>query len=148
MNFKKNHEHLLNFHLCQFLKFVKHKKSYFFNFPTPSTLLPDVAALLKLPWLCSWFQVAVFWRWVLLLPSGNRIKYEILLCYIPCQPATGWMIWGSNPGGGEIFRTCSDQPWGPPSLLYSGHQVFPGGKEWPGCDADPSPLFSAVVMKG
>ena len=24
---------------------------------------------------------------------------------------------GSNPGGGEIFRTCSDRPWGPPSLL-------------------------------
>jgi hypothetical protein len=27
---------------------------------------------------------------------------------------------GSNPGGGEIFRTCSDQPWGPPSLLIKG----------------------------
>ena len=24
---------------------------------------------------------------------------------------------GSNPGGGEIFRTCPDRPWGPPSLL-------------------------------
>jgi hypothetical protein len=24
---------------------------------------------------------------------------------------------GSNPGGGEIFRTCPDQPWGPPGLL-------------------------------
>jgi hypothetical protein len=21
---------------------------------------------------------------------------------------------------GEIFRTCPDQPWGPPSLLYNG----------------------------
>jgi hypothetical protein len=35
---------------------------------------------------------------------------------------------GSNPGGGEIFRTRQDQPWGPPSLLYNGYQVFPGGK--------------------
>jgi hypothetical protein len=33
------------------------------------------------------------------------------------------MIWGSNPGGREIFCTCSDQPWGPPSLLYSGYWV-------------------------
>jgi hypothetical protein len=26
-------------------------------------------------------------------------------------------------------------------------QIFPGGKEWPGRDADPSPLSSAVVMR-
>jgi hypothetical protein len=25
-------------------------------------------------------------------------------------------------------RTCPDRPWGPPSLLYIGYQVFPGGK--------------------
>ena len=45
---------------------------------------------------------------------------------------------------GEIFRTCPDRPWGPPSLLYNGYRVFPGGKERPGRDADPSPLSSAV----
>jgi hypothetical protein len=27
---------------------------------------------------------------------------------------------------GEIFRTCPDRPWGPPSLLYNGYRVFPG----------------------
>jgi len=48
---------------------------------------------------------------------------------------------------GEIFRTCSDRPWGPPSLLYNGYRVFPGCKERPGRDADPSPPSSAVVMK-
>ena len=37
---------------------------------------------------------------------------------------------------------------GPPSLLYNGYRVFPGGKERPGRDADPSPASSAVVMKG
>jgi hypothetical protein len=42
--------------------------------------------------------------------------------------AMGWMVRGSNPGGDEIFRTCPDRPWGPPSLLYKGYQVFPGGK--------------------
>ena len=31
--------------------------------------------------------------------------------------ATGWTVRGSNPGGGEIFRTRPDRPWGPPSLL-------------------------------
>jgi len=41
---------------------------------------------------------------------------------------TGWMVRGSNPGGSEIFRTRPDRPWGPPSLLYSGYWVFPGGK--------------------
>jgi hypothetical protein len=24
--------------------------------------------------------------------------------------AYGLDVWGSNPGGGEIFRTCSDRP--------------------------------------
>jgi hypothetical protein len=30
---------------------------------------------------------------------------------------TGWLVWGSNPGWGEIFHTCPDRPWGPPCLL-------------------------------
>ena len=64
--------------------------------------------------------------------------------------ATGYRleVRGSNPGGGQIFRTCPDRPWGPPSLLYNGYRVFPGGKERQGRDADPSPPSSAVVMKG
>jgi len=28
---------------------------------------------------------------------------------------------------GEIFRTSPDRPWSPPSLLYNGYRVFPGG---------------------
>ena len=39
---------------------------------------------------------------------------------------------------GEIFHTCLDRPWGPPSLLYNGYRVFLGGKERPGREADPS----------
>jgi len=42
---------------------------------------------------------------------------------------------------GEIFRTSPDRPRGPPSLLYNGYRVFPGGKVLPGRDADPSPLL-------
>ena len=36
-------------------------------------------------------------------------------------------LW-SNLCWGEIFRTRPDRPWGPPSLLYNGYRVFPGGK--------------------
>jgi hypothetical protein len=46
---------------------------------------------------------------------------------------------------GRHFRTYPDRPWGPPSLLYKGYRVFPGGKVWPGRDADPSPPSSAEV---
>jgi len=42
---------------------------------------------------------------------------------------------------GEIFCTCPDRPWGPPSLLYNGYRVFPWGKQRPERDADPSPLL-------
>ena len=49
--------------------------------------------------------------------------------------------------GGDIFRTCTDRPWGPPSLLYNGYRVFPGDEEWPWHDADPSPP-SSTVTKG
>ena len=62
--------------------------------------------------------------------------------------ATGLKVRGSNLGGGEVFRTCPDRPWGPPNLLYNGYRVFPGGKGRPGREADPSPPSSAVVMKG
>ena len=52
---------------------------------------------------------------------------------------------GIEPGVVEIFRTCPDRPWGPPSLLYNGYRVFPGGKVLPGRDVDPSPPSSAEV---
>ena len=55
-----------------------------------------------------------------------------------------YLLFCSNPGAGEIFRTCPELPWGPPSLLYNGYRVFLRGKERPGRDADPSPLSSAV----
>ena len=55
-----------------------------------------------------------------------------------------------NPGGGEIFHTCPDRPWGPPSLLYNGYQVFPGGKERPGRGMmlTPHPLLVPWSWKG
>ena len=43
---------------------------------------------------------------------------------------------GSNPGRGEIFCIRPDRPCNPPSPLYNGYRVFPGGKaarawRWP-----------------
>ena len=42
----------------------------------------------------------------------------------------------SRWGGSEIFRTRPYRHWGPPSPLYNGYRVFPGGKaagawRWP-----------------
>ena len=79
---------------------------------------------------------------------GASLHYAVfLLLEVGCDSSVGIGTGygpSSNPGGGEIFRTCPDRPWGPPSLLYSGYRVFPGGKERPGRDADPSPPSSAV----
>ena len=60
--------------------------------------------------------------------------------------ATGWAVRGSNPSGDEIFRP-SRADWGPPSLLYNGYRVFPGGKVRLGRAADYSPPSSAAVME-
>jgi hypothetical protein len=35
---------------------------------------------------------------------------------------------GIESGEEEIFSTRPDRPWGPPSLLYNGYRVIPGGK--------------------
>ena len=53
---------------------------------------------------------------------------------------------GSNPGGDEIFRP-PDRRWGPPSLLFNGNRVFPGGKVRPGRAADHTPPFTAAVIE-
>jgi len=59
----------------------------------------------------------------------------------------GWMVRGSNPGGGKVFRNCPNWPWGPPSLLYSRRRIsFPGVK-WPGRDIDRPPLSNAEVKE-
>jgi len=76
--------------------------------------------------------------------------FRILMNFEPAWggPLSDWLRagWPGDriPVGGEIFRICSDRPWGPPSLLYNRYRVFPGGKERPGRDPDPTPPSSAV----
>ena len=89
-------------------------------------------------------------------PMSNKHEYFTNITKVRRGPgssvgiATGYGLDGPGIESrcGEIFRTCPDRPWSPPSLLYIGYQVFPGGKERPGRDADPSPTYSAAVMKG
>jgi hypothetical protein len=59
-----------------------------------------------------------------------------------------WTVWGSNRGGGEIFRTCKDRPWSPPSLLYSGYRVFPGVKSGRGVTLTTHPSLGPWSRKG
>ena len=44
---------------------------------------------------------------------------------------------------GTSFSARPERPCGPPSLLYNGYRVFPGGKVQPGRAADHSPPSSA-----
>ena len=65
--------------------------------------------------------------------------------------ATGYELDG--PGietrwGARFSAPVQTGPGGPPSLLYNVYRVFPGGKEWPGRDAELSLPSSAVVRKG
>ena len=61
--------------------------------------------------------------------------------------ATGWIVRELIPGGGEVFRTHPDRPWGQPSLLYNGYQVsFPGVKQ-PGMALTTQPHLAPRLKK-
>jgi hypothetical protein len=59
---------------------------------------------------------------------------------------TGWTIRETNPGGGEIFHTRPERPWGPPSVQYNGHRDFPGA-ERPGRGVDHPPHLAQRLKK-
>ena len=84
-----------------------------------------------------------FWDLILTLKisSSSRIVWLLNIS----RTAYGLDGPGIESRWGEVFRTSLDRPWGPPSLLYNGYRVFPGGKVLPGRDADPSPPSSAEV---
>jgi len=72
---------------------------------------------------------------------------------LPCGPGTVVRIaigYGlDGPGietrwGVRFSAPVQTGPRSPPSLLYNGYRVFPGGKERPGRDADTSPPSSAI----
>jgi hypothetical protein len=55
--------------------------------------------------------------WCVMLQEERRIK---LGRDSSVGIATRCRLDGPDPGGGEIFRTRPDRPWGQPSLLYNG----------------------------
>ena len=48
---------------------------------------------------------------------------------------------------GARFSARPDRPWSPPSLLYNGYRVFPGGKVRPGRVAEHPPLLAPRSWK-
>jgi hypothetical protein len=74
------------------------------------------------------------------LPVG-RVSYLVE------RLSTGWTVRGSNTGGGEIFRTCSNRTWGPPSLLYNGYRVLTGVNSGRGVKLTPHPFLVSWSWK-
>ena len=142
--------------------------------PTPRELLYNIQKFMfKVIHVTKSDHVFIFALIIPLLIVSDMVSKAIITIYMQFRPslrsikrsalrgggpassvglATGYGLDGqgieSRWGGGEIFRTCPDQPWGPPSLLYNGYRVFTGGKKRPRRDADPSPPSSAMVKKG
>ena len=88
-------------------------------------------------------------------PTDVRLSFRLTLHFLWAaivqsvwRLATGWTVRGPNPGGGEIFCTRPDQPWGQPGLLNNGYRVsFPGVRR-PGRGVDHPPSSSAGVKGG
>jgi len=98
----------------------------------------------------------LFWNIVIHLPEYrvsfpvNGIVIVIITFYLSkdgpgsvvgIATAYGLDSPGIESPWGEIFCTSPDLPWGPPSILYNGYRVFPGGKVLLGRDADPLTPF-------
>jgi hypothetical protein len=65
--------------------------------------------------------------------------------------AIGYVLDGpgiESPWGARFFTPVQTGPGAHPASCTMGTACFPGGKERPGRDADPSTLSSAVVKKG
>jgi hypothetical protein len=77
------------------------------------------------------------------------VSCEILITFtyfITLYNAKSWTVRGSNPRGGEIFRTRPDSPWGPPSFLYVEYLFYPRVKR-KGCGFKHQPPGSAEVRE-
>jgi hypothetical protein len=86
----------------------------------------------------------------------NSIPYQLQIldktsCTYLC--VTGYLsrysdsLWGSHPGGSEIFRTRPDRPWGQCSLLHNVYRVPSPRVKRPGCGTDQPPHLAPRLRK-
>ena len=82
--------------------------------------------------------------------------FSKMLCLVltNCGPGSSVSIVNDYGLDGQGMNLCAarfsarpDRPWGPPSLLYNGYWVFPGGKVRPGHAADHSRPSSVTVIE-
>jgi hypothetical protein len=121
-----------------------------------------------------WDVVTLSIRWGHLAGERNYLRGGTLLPFaglytlpiLYCGP--GWRSWyhqsssivgiatcygldgpgiESRWGGGEIFRTRPDRPWGPTSHLYNGYRVFFPGVKRPGRGVDHPPHLASRLKK-
>ena len=86
--------------------------------------------------------------------KSKQINTEIMCCLSivlcdnshDCIATTDWTVRGSNPRGGEIFRTRPDRPWAHLASYTMGTGSFPRGKR-AGRDFDHPPPSSAEVKE-
>jgi hypothetical protein len=78
--------------------------------------------------------------WPIVQEPGKCMRYRDL--------ALSWTVWGSNPSSAKRSYSSPkhpDQPWGPPSHLFSGYWGTCLRIKWPRCDVVCSPPCSAKV---
>ena len=101
------------------------------------------------------FQLFAVWPWEDYTNNWSRISRGNHMSLVSSGAgiaqsvqwlAMSWKVRGSNPGGGEIFRTYPDLPLPtrPPVQWVPG---LSWGQRWPGRDADHPPPSSSEVMK-
>ena len=117
----------LHYHKISYkhLQFMKHRMS--------SISITNVqAATLRTAQKCRKFRAVFFiLKYEGIPSSGRHFCRDYWNRNGSAGIATALRALGSGdriPVGGEIFRTCPDRSWGPPSLLYNGYRLFPGGK--------------------
>jgi hypothetical protein len=107
---------------------------------TASTLCADTGFLnLWLEGRCQSTKYSV-----IIILSDTRDCMGVGIAQSVQRLATVSTVRGSNPGGGEIFRTCPHPLWGPHSLPYNEYRVFPGGKSTEAWRWSPTPSSAEV----
>ena len=83
---------------------------------------------------CNFIACRVFSKHENILPENKRKLFQNLIHHVigldnVVDIATSYGLASNPEGGGEIFCTCQGRPWGPSSLQYNRHGVFPEVKQ-------------------